>query len=46
MKDNGVLVARTGPHGNIVKIRPTLASLPEHVDILLDALERGIAAVG
>ena len=44
--EGGVLGSRTGPLGNIIKIRPTLATLPEHVDILLEALDNGFGAVG
>ncbi len=39
MKNAGVLVGTTGPHGNVLKVRPPLALRPEHVPILAGALD-------
>lgn len=42
LRDNGVLLGTTGPHGNVVKIRPPMVFNRRHADILLDKLERGL----
>jgi 4-aminobutyrate aminotransferase-like enzyme/Ser/Thr protein kinase RdoA (MazF antagonist) len=38
MRDAGVLINRTGPRVNVLKIRPPLVFSAEHVDVLVDAL--------
>jgi 4-aminobutyrate aminotransferase-like enzyme/Ser/Thr protein kinase RdoA (MazF antagonist) len=38
MRDAGVLINRTGPKGNVLKIRPPLVFMPEHVKLLLEAI--------
>jgi len=38
MRDAGVLVGTTGPHGNVLKIRPPLALEARHVPTLIAAL--------
>jgi 4-aminobutyrate aminotransferase-like enzyme/Ser/Thr protein kinase RdoA (MazF antagonist) len=38
MRDAGVLVNRTGPEGNVLKIRPPLVFAAEHVNLLVGAL--------
>ncbi len=43
MKDAGVLVGTTGPHGNILKVRPPLALRPEHVPTLVGALDAALS---
>jgi len=43
MKDDGVLVSTTGPHGNVLKVRPPLALRPEHVPVVVRALDRALA---
>jgi 4-aminobutyrate aminotransferase-like enzyme len=43
MKNAGVLVGTTGPHGNILKVRPPLALRPEHVPILVGALDSALS---
>ncbi len=45
LRDNGVLIGREGPHGNVLKIRPSLTFGPEHADRLVAALERSLAAL-
>ncbi|NIZ12991.1 aspartate aminotransferase family protein [Phaeobacter sp. HF9A] len=42
MKDNGVLVSRIGTEGNIMKIRPPLVFAKEHVDLLVETLDRAL----
>ena len=39
----GVLVGTTGPHGNVLKIRPPLAFDERHVPQLADALQRALS---
>jgi len=43
MRDAGVLINRTGPHGNVLKIRPPLVFTTEHVDVLVAALAAALA---
>lgn len=43
MKREGVLVGTTGPHGNVLKVRPPLALRPEHVGILAGALDAALS---
>ncbi len=38
MRDNGVLIGRTGRHENVLKIRPPLIFEHDHADLLLDSL--------
>jgi 4-aminobutyrate aminotransferase-like enzyme/Ser/Thr protein kinase RdoA (MazF antagonist) len=45
MKDEGVLVGTTGPHGNVLKVRPPLALAPEHVPVIAAALDRALGSV-
>ncbi len=45
MRENRVLVGREGPHGNVLKIRPPLAFKNEHANILVDALDKALAAL-
>jgi 4-aminobutyrate aminotransferase-like enzyme len=44
MRDAGVLINRTGPQGNVLKIRPPLVFTTEHVDVLVGALAAALAA--
>ncbi len=46
MRERGVLVGRTGPRDNVLKIRPPLVFQQEHVGILVEALEAGLSAAG
>ena len=43
MRQEGVLVGRTGPRGDTIKIRPPLVFAESHVDRLVAALERALA---
>jgi 4-aminobutyrate aminotransferase-like enzyme len=38
MRDAGVLINRTGPRENVLKIRPPLVFTTKHVDVLVAAL--------
>jgi len=44
MRDAGVLINRTGPRGNVLKIRPPLVFKDEHVELLATALAAALAA--
>jgi len=44
LRREGVLVGRTGPREDVVKIRPPLVFAEEHVELLVDALERALQA--
>jgi 4-aminobutyrate aminotransferase-like enzyme/Ser/Thr protein kinase RdoA (MazF antagonist) len=41
MRDAGVLINRTGPNENVLKIRPPLVFMHEHVELLLEAIGQG-----
>jgi 4-aminobutyrate aminotransferase-like enzyme/Ser/Thr protein kinase RdoA (MazF antagonist) len=43
MRDAGVLVGRTGPQGEVLKIRPPLVFGTEEADVLVAALEASLA---
>jgi 4-aminobutyrate aminotransferase-like enzyme len=45
LRNNGVLVGREGPLGNVLKIRPPLAFRKEHADILVESLDRALGAL-
>jgi 4-aminobutyrate aminotransferase-like enzyme len=45
MRERGVLVGRTGPLDNVIKIRPPLVFGEEHIPTLVEALDAGLAAV-
>ena len=42
LRRDGVLVGRTGPRDDVIKIRPPLVFGEEHVDLLVDALKRAL----
>ena len=44
MRHRGVLFSATGPHGNVLKIRPPLVFSYEHADYLVTAFEAVLAA--
>jgi 4-aminobutyrate aminotransferase-like enzyme/Ser/Thr protein kinase RdoA (MazF antagonist) len=44
LRDAGILIGRTGRHGNVLKIRPPLVFGVEHADMLVDALARSLVA--
>ena len=45
MRDRGVLIGTTGPHANVLKIRPPLPFGREHADQLLETLEHVLVIV-
>jgi 4-aminobutyrate aminotransferase-like enzyme len=46
MRERGVLVGRTGPLDNVLKIRPPLVFGEEHIATLVEALDAGLSASG
>jgi 4-aminobutyrate aminotransferase-like enzyme/Ser/Thr protein kinase RdoA (MazF antagonist) len=42
MREAGVLLGRTGPRNNVLKIRPPLAFSDEHVEVLAGALDAAL----
>ncbi len=46
MRERGVLIGRTGPGGNVLKIRPPLVFARSHADRLLDQLASCLDGVG
>jgi len=44
MRDAGVLVGRTGPRDDVLKIRPPLVFADEHVGLLVGALDTALAS--
>lgn len=42
LRNNGILISVTGPHGNVLKIRPPLVFAKQHADRLLEGLEAGL----
>jgi 4-aminobutyrate aminotransferase-like enzyme/Ser/Thr protein kinase RdoA (MazF antagonist) len=43
LRDEGVLIGRTGRNGNVLKIRPPLVFGDRHADLLVTALQRALA---
>ena len=46
MRDAGVLINRTGPRGDVLKIRPPLVFASEHVELLVGALAAAVDGSG
>jgi 4-aminobutyrate aminotransferase-like enzyme/Ser/Thr protein kinase RdoA (MazF antagonist) len=44
LRDGGILIGRTGRHGNVLKIRPPLVFADEHADAVVEALTSALAA--
>jgi 4-aminobutyrate aminotransferase-like enzyme/Ser/Thr protein kinase RdoA (MazF antagonist) len=44
LREAGILIGRTGPRGNVLKIRPPLVFGQEHVDLLVSAAQVSLAA--
>jgi 4-aminobutyrate aminotransferase-like enzyme/Ser/Thr protein kinase RdoA (MazF antagonist) len=44
LRDAGILVGRTGPRGDVLKIRPPLVFAEEHVELLLSAAQVSLSA--
>ncbi len=45
MREHGVLIGRTGPAGNVLKIRPPLAFETSHAEILVEALQASLEQI-
>lgn len=45
MRREGVLIAASGPHGNVLKIRPPLTFRPAHTARLIAALDRSLGEI-
>ena len=43
LRDRGVLIGRTGPHEDVLKIRPPLVFEPEHVELVVAQLADALA---
>jgi 4-aminobutyrate aminotransferase-like enzyme len=43
MRSAGVLIGRTGPRDDVLKVRPPLVFGPDHVDVLIEALDTALA---
>ncbi|HEY1595064.1 MAG TPA: aminotransferase class III-fold pyridoxal phosphate-dependent enzyme, partial [Thermoleophilaceae bacterium] len=43
MRAAGVLIGRTGPRDDVLKVRPPLVFGPDHVDVLIEALDTALA---
>src|SRR5437763_10824606 len=43
MREAGVLIGRTGPPNDVLKIRPPLVFADEHVDVLIQALDAALS---
>jgi 4-aminobutyrate aminotransferase-like enzyme len=40
LREHGILVGRTGPNGDVLKIRPPLVFTDEHAEVLVTAVDR------
>jgi 4-aminobutyrate aminotransferase-like enzyme len=45
MRDDGILIGRTGRHGNVLKIRPPLVFAEEHADAVVESLAGALGAI-
>lgn len=45
MRRKGILISATGPHGNVLKLRPQLIFQPDHVDLFMTSLEAVLSDV-
>jgi 4-aminobutyrate aminotransferase-like enzyme/Ser/Thr protein kinase RdoA (MazF antagonist) len=43
LRDEGILIGRTGRHDNVLKIRPPLVFADEHAEVLVEAVSRAVA---
>ncbi|RWC89737.1 MAG: aminotransferase class III-fold pyridoxal phosphate-dependent enzyme [Mesorhizobium sp.] len=46
MRDRGVLMGKTGIHGNVLKIRPPMPFSRENADVLIETLDEVLGEVG
>jgi 4-aminobutyrate aminotransferase-like enzyme len=40
LMNNGILVGQTGPQNNVIKLRPPMTFQIEHVDLVVQQLEK------
>ena len=43
LRDEGILIGRTGRDENVLKIRPPLVFADEHADLVVEAVSRAVA---
>jgi 4-aminobutyrate aminotransferase-like enzyme len=43
LRDDGILIGRTGRHENVLKIRPPLVFADEHADVVVEAISRALS---
>ncbi|RWF39634.1 MAG: aspartate aminotransferase family protein, partial [Mesorhizobium sp.] len=46
MRDRGVLMGKTGIHGNVLKIRPPMPFSRANADLLIETLDEVLGEVG
>jgi 4-aminobutyrate aminotransferase-like enzyme len=46
LRARGILTGAEGPQGNVLKLRPPLPFLPEHVDRVITALQEALQRAG
>jgi 4-aminobutyrate aminotransferase-like enzyme/Ser/Thr protein kinase RdoA (MazF antagonist) len=45
VRDRGVLIGSTGPHDNVLKVRPPLVVTPSEADLIVAAIDDALAAL-
>lgn len=45
LRERRVLISASGPHANVLKVRPPLVFQEEHVDVFLDAMDAALAEI-
>jgi 4-aminobutyrate aminotransferase-like enzyme len=45
-RDRGVMIGSTGPHGNVLKVRPPLVVTPAEADLIVAAIDDSLSALG
>ena len=46
VRDRGVMIGSTGPHGNVLKIRPPLVASIDDADLIVRALDEALQTLG
>ena len=46
MRASGVLIGSTGPHDNVLKVRPPLVFGDEHIPVVVEALDATLRSLG
>jgi 4-aminobutyrate aminotransferase-like enzyme len=44
-RDRGVMVGSTGPHDNVLKVRPPLVVTPAEADLIVAAIDETLSAL-